>query len=131
MLAGRTQIGGVEAFGNPAVDRCEEITGFAVAALLPAEPGDGSVEIVTGGGDSTIAARIDGAALHDLVEFRLRQPRPTHPQLRALVEANLPIVASIVEVKRRRGESRAEGRYGSTIEVLDIGAEDLRDLWSR
>ena len=92
---------------------------------------DGSMEIVTGGGDSTIVARIDGAALRDLVG-RLGLRRPSHPQLREWVEANLSNVASIVELKRQRGESRTEGRYGSTIEVLDIGAEDLRDgTWNR
>lgn len=93
---------------------------------------DGSVTIVAGGGNSTIAARIDGAALRDHARFRLRLRSPTRPQLRALVEANLPVLSAIVDVKRRLGESRAEGRCGSTIEVLDIGEEDLCDgpTWS-
>ena len=34
------QIGGVEAFGEPAVDRREEIAGFGAAALVAAEPGE-------------------------------------------------------------------------------------------
>src|SRR6516162_5633559 len=34
------EIGGVEAFGEPAVDRCEQIASFAVAALVAAQPGE-------------------------------------------------------------------------------------------
>ena len=34
------QIGGVEALGEPAVDRREEVAGFGVAALVAAEPGE-------------------------------------------------------------------------------------------
>src|ERR1700731_1158037 len=33
------QIGGVEAFGEPAVDRGEEVAGFGAAALLAPQPG--------------------------------------------------------------------------------------------
>src|SRR5438477_3920450 len=34
------QIGGVETFGEPTVDRREEVAGFGVAALVAAEPGE-------------------------------------------------------------------------------------------
>src|SRR5262249_4247170 len=34
------QVGGVEAFGEPAVDRREKIAGFGAAALVAAEPGE-------------------------------------------------------------------------------------------
>src|SRR6516162_2300425 len=34
------QIGSVEAFGEPAVDRSEEVAGFGAAALIAAQPGE-------------------------------------------------------------------------------------------
>src|SRR5713226_8436231 len=34
------EVGGAEAFGEPAVDRREEVAGFGVAALVAAEPGE-------------------------------------------------------------------------------------------
>src|SRR6516165_3158348 len=34
------QIGGIEAFGEPAVDRREQVTGFGAAALVAAKPGE-------------------------------------------------------------------------------------------
>ena len=34
------QIGRIEAFGEPAVDRCEKVAGFGSAALVAAEPGE-------------------------------------------------------------------------------------------
>src|ERR1700737_465975 len=34
------EIGGVEAFGEPAVDRREQVAGFGAAALVAAEPGE-------------------------------------------------------------------------------------------
>ena len=36
----RHQVGRVETFGEPAVDRSEEVAGFGVAALVAAEPGE-------------------------------------------------------------------------------------------
>src|SRR6516164_1871061 len=34
------QVGGVEAFGKPAIDRCDEVAGFDGALLVAAEPGE-------------------------------------------------------------------------------------------
>src|SRR5262249_31281781 len=34
------QVGGVEAFGEPAVDRCEQIAGFGSTALVAPQPGE-------------------------------------------------------------------------------------------
>ena len=34
------EVGGVEAFGEPAIERREEITGLGTAALVAAEPGE-------------------------------------------------------------------------------------------
>jgi len=34
------QIGGVEALGEPAVDGCEQVAGFSMAALVAAHPGE-------------------------------------------------------------------------------------------
>src|SRR5271169_5408593 len=34
------EIGRVETFGEPTIDRCEEVAGFGAAALVAAEPGE-------------------------------------------------------------------------------------------
>ena len=34
------EIGRVEAFGEPAIDRCQQVAGFALAALVAAEPSE-------------------------------------------------------------------------------------------
>src|SRR5262245_42305543 len=34
------QIGGIEALGEPAVDRCEEVAGFGATALIAPKPGE-------------------------------------------------------------------------------------------
>jgi len=37
------EVGGVEALGEPAIDRCEEVARFGVAALIAAEPGEAPI----------------------------------------------------------------------------------------